>query len=1329
MTNTPDNLNPAAPAPQPPPAHPAEEQLTALLLDELAPEQAAAVRGHLASCAACRELSRDLERTLALVREAFAAAPLAAPVSVAEVKTAAILPVAKPAPKSFAANVKRPAFRPAAGAARTKKKAWWQWSTERTTRSRVIEVFAVVAILAVLAGIMLPALSMSRESAHRMVLSLGEMGKMHEIVNDDVKIVNVQVKELREVKASASKAAGAADSWGEKAKGARGYLSDNGRGGVNGPVPADAMPVAEPIDKLGEIHDNVAVEGMADVKFSNDSPIRISGVYAGRSAAGRAAMMGGGGGKPSSPAVAACPPPAPLAAPTATTAPTSFSLEYASAAPAAKPAAKRPAGQPANREWTMAAKEEMKAVGSSHESYNKSGAGTLTLGSGAVTVTSGVGGGGGGGQGGADAGYGIVANGGSTVVSGGTLSLGGNVNGTDMNGNGIAHGMANGAVAGDAIVMTEALGRENNRRVARDDVSLKWDQAGKEQGAAMGDLESDSASSTRTRVTETRMKRGAELAKNLDDTSVADTPASAPPGPSSPSGPSRPSSGLLVRLNEEQRKLATLQDRYNDSDGRVAATPAKPSRGTLVAMKPASQGAAGPGSARLGVDGEERSVSFGTAGLSASSDKKKAAQGDRDGDAGGTAYFSQLPQSQTQALAAAEPVAMAAQQKELQDVREDVATDRMQALYKQSDAPARPQRRLAAAQQKVALKSLQKAGEDYAGALPEEQAQMAAQDVQVQQAELQAVDGVVIKGTPRFGGANTYTGGMVLFKDTRGPVGGESAEGEKLQEAAAERNLPVSELRNQLAARQQNAQMMYEQSAAQAPMMAKAERVVELAQDEAKADAKVDAPMELAEAKAELKQVDQLEKVEKKLEEVADVALAQAAAEPEQEAERTVQAFVTAAANAFSTFAIDVDTASYTRARRELLEGRKPSPGAIRAEEFINSFDYDYAPPPAGRMFSIQAEAAPSPFRPSLELLKLGIKGYRLARDAKSAAVVTFVIDGSGSMDTADRMGLVKQAIRFAVARLQPEDRVAIVRFSNQASLVLEPTPAGQSDAILAAVNDLQCGGSTNLEAGLRLGYATAIDAFVPGGANRVILLSDGVANLGAADATSILAAVEKAREMGIYISVFGVGAGTYNDKMLETLADKGDGQYAYLDSADTARAALGDNLDANLFTIAKDVKIQVEFNPLLVKRWRQIGYDNRQLTKEQFRNDTVDAGEVGLGQSVTALYELELDPAAGEKEPVGVVRVRYRDVKTGRVEEVQRTLSAQDRYAEFAKAPARFRLAAGVAEFAERLRGSPFVDGGSYDEVLQVLRPVALELRLDRNVQELPRLVRAAER
>jgi len=454
---------------------------------------------------------------------------------------------------------------------------------------------------------------------------------------------------------------------------------------------------------------------------------------------------------------------------------------------------------------------------------------------------------------------------------------------------------------------------------------------------------------------------------------------------------------------------------------------------------------------------------------------------------------------------------------------------------------------------------------------------------------------------------------------------------------------------------------------------------------------------------------------------------------------------------AFSTFSIDVDTAAYTLARNYMMQGQLPPAEAVRTEEFVNFFDYAYKPPARGT-FRIYTECAPSKFGRGLHMLKIGVKGRRLGREEQRRAVLTFVLDTSGSMNQPDRIDLAKKSLKMLVERLNPRDLIAIVQYDSHARLVLEHTPASEKERILQVIDGLQCGGSTNLEEGMDKAYEIASRGFVGGGENRVLLVSDGVANLGTVAAEDILKKVAKSRKQGIYCSIFGFGMGTYDDAMLETLANKGDGAYTFIDSEDEARRVFVDDLAATLNTIAADVKIQVEFNPKHVKRYRQLGYENRQLKKEDFRDDTVDAGEVGSGQSVTALYEVEMggverptsnvQPArnathsvAGgrptskwEKGTIAVVRVRYRRTADGKVEEIEREIREADIMRSFDDAPSRFRLAACVAEFAEILRTNPFATGSEYEDVAKVLRPVALDLHLDRRVQELWRMVHGAQ-
>jgi Ca-activated chloride channel family protein len=341
--------------------------------------------------------------------------------------------------------------------------------------------------------------------------------------------------------------------------------------------------------------------------------------------------------------------------------------------------------------------------------------------------------------------------------------------------------------------------------------------------------------------------------------------------------------------------------------------------------------------------------------------------------------------------------------------------------------------------------------------------------------------------------------------------------------------------------------------------------------------------------------------------------------------------------------------------------------------------------------------------------------------------MLTMVLDVSGSMSQPDRIGFARLSLSSLLDQMGADDRIQLIAYSDQAQFVLEPTAAKEKKKIMAAFDRLQCNGSTNLEEGLRRAYEQAVQAFIPGAENRVILISDGVANLGADSAQEILDKVAANRKQGITCSVFGVGAGTYNDQMLEGLANKGDGVYRFLDSAEAVKTAFVDDLAATLNTIAKDAKIQVEWNPKTVRQYRQMGYENRKLKKEQFRDDTVDAGEVGSGQSVTALYELELMPNVTAESNIGTVRVRYQRTDNGKVEEISAPLLAATVLKPAHLATPAFKVAASAAEFAELLRNSPNAQGGSFESVADYLRPAALEMTLDTRVKELLELVTTA--
>lgn len=460
--------------------------------------------------------------------------------------------------------------------------------------------------------------------------------------------------------------------------------------------------------------------------------------------------------------------------------------------------------------------------------------------------------------------------------------------------------------------------------------------------------------------------------------------------------------------------------------------------------------------------------------------------------------------------------------------------------------------------------------------------------------------------------------------------------------------------------------------------------------------------------------------------EAADEPASRAPAKPPRPLAQAFNPFVLASENRFSTFSIAVNTASYTLTRQALRGGALPDPEVVRTEEIVNAFDYGDAAPDRAT-FRVYVEGAPSTFgSPGLTLLRIGVKGKRLGREEQRPAILTFLIDASGSMSQPDRIGRARTALRMLLDQLSPADRVQIVAFADKASVALPPTSASDKQAILAAFDRLQCNGSTNLEDGMRMAYQLAARAFRPGGENRVILISDGVANLGADNAQDILRQVDAFRKQGVTCSVFGVGKGTYNDAILDELANKGNGVYRFLDSDEEVRRVFVDDLAATLNYIASDVKIQVEWATDAVRRYRQLGYERRALRTEEFRDDTVVAGQVGSGQCVTALYEIERAPA-GRSQRLGTVRVRYRRVDTGAIEEIATPISSESLAPDLKRARPQMRLAACSAAFAERLRGSPYVTR-PYADVARLLRPVALELSLDVRVKELLSLVEMAE-
>lgn len=402
-----------------------------------------------------------------------------------------------------------------------------------------------------------------------------------------------------------------------------------------------------------------------------------------------------------------------------------------------------------------------------------------------------------------------------------------------------------------------------------------------------------------------------------------------------------------------------------------------------------------------------------------------------------------------------------------------------------------------------------------------------------------------------------------------------------------------------------------------------------------------------------------------------------------------------------STFAIDVDTGSFTIARRYLEDGYLPEPDSVRVEEFVNYFDQGYDSPGEHQAFSIHLDGAPTPFTQTerYQVLRVGLQGYAVEEEDRKDASLTFVIDVSGSMEMEQRLEMVKHALDMLVDQLGSRDRVAIVVYGTEARVVLEPTSAKYDDEIMDAIDSLEPEGSTNAEAGLILGYEMALMGFNPEGINRVILCSDGVANVGNTGAESIWEQIDAYASEGIYLTTVGFGMGNYNDVLMEQLADRGDGFYAYVDTFDEAERLFEEDLTSTLQVIARDVKVQVEFNPDVVSRYRLIGYENRDVADEDFRDDSVDAGEVGAGHSVTALYEVKL--YAEESGEIANVMLRWEDPESGEVTEVNESIHTHDLADDFEDADPYFQWDVLTAAFADRLRGSYWAEEVEFDDLL----------------------------
>ena len=435
--------------------------------------------------------------------------------------------------------------------------------------------------------------------------------------------------------------------------------------------------------------------------------------------------------------------------------------------------------------------------------------------------------------------------------------------------------------------------------------------------------------------------------------------------------------------------------------------------------------------------------------------------------------------------------------------------------------------------------------------------------------------------------------------------------------------------------------------------------------------------------------------------------------------------FLSVAQNPLSTFALDVDTASYANVRRFLEAGQRPPPDAVRIEELVNYFPYDYAPPQTDSPLAVTLEVAAAPWAPTHRLVRIGLKARDVAAAARPAENLVFLIDVSGSMDEPNKLPLVKQSLRLLLDQLKPDDRVAIVTYAGESGLALPSTPASHQREILEALDTLEAGGSTNGARGLELAYDIAKANFIKDGVNRVILTTDGDFNVGVTDEGGLTRLVEEKARSGVSLTALGFGTGNYKDAMFEQLADKGHGNYGYIDTPAEAKKLLVDQVGGTLVTVARDVKVQVEFNPAQVQSYRLIGYEDRALKKEDFNNDAITAGDVGAGHTVTALYEVvpagaeapatpgvdalkyQKPEAGGRRSEVRnqqaspellTVKVRYTPPEGGPSRRMEFPLT--DRGAAFAEASMDFKFAAAVAGFGMILRDSPYKGGATLADV-----------------------------
>ncbi|KAF4516423.1 hypothetical protein B566_EDAN003169 [Ephemera danica] len=465
--------------------------------------------------------------------------------------------------------------------------------------------------------------------------------------------------------------------------------------------------------------------------------------------------------------------------------------------------------------------------------------------------------------------------------------------------------------------------------------------------------------------------------------------------------------------------------------------------------------------------------------------------------------------------------------------------------------------------------------------------------------------------------------------------------------------------------------------------------------------------------------------------------------------EKALNEIVRVAENPISTFSIDVDTASYAFVRRTLTDGRMPPKEAVRVEEMVNYFPYTYPlPTDRSKPFKVTTSVLPSPWASENQLLHIALQGYDIVGTERPRANVVLLIDTSGSMAPNDRLPLLKQGFRLFVEQLRKDDHVAIVTYAGQAQIALESTPGSEHQKILDAIDQLRADGSTAGAEGLQRAYALAKHHFDRGAVNRVILATDGDFNVGISHPDELEKFIATQRKTGIYLSIFGVGLGNLNDALMQRLAQAGNGNAAYIDSLLEARKTMKEELASTLFPIANDVKIQVEFNPAHIAAYRLIGYETRMLRREDFKNDKVDAGDIGAGHSVTALYEItptqaksaQIDPLRYQparesaKNPEGndskelaFVKLRYKIPGEDKSNLVNHPVLASSASTSLSSAPVEQRFAVAVAAFAQRLRGESALDEFQYSDIISLANS-ARGLDTEGYRAEFIRLVRMAE-